>query len=121
MASQLRSDVWDIWGAETSQDLINGRCTLPVVHALSSLQEDSCERLQELLRAARESAEHHDEIKVLLAEVGSLRHTTLVIEIYLRRARECLAAAPPLEPAGQGLRTLLDNVSLLATSDDVHQ
>ena len=120
MASQLRSDVWDIWSAEISQDLINGRCTLPVVHALSTLQEESRERLQELLRAARESAEHHDEVRVLLAEAGSLRHTTLVIEVYLRRARECLAATSPLEPAGQALRTLLDKVSLLATSDDAH-
>jgi len=120
MASQLRSDVWDIWSAEISQDLINGRCTLPVVHALSTLQEDGRERLQELLRAARESAEHHDEVRVLLAEAGSLRHTNLVIEVYLRRAREYLAATSPLEPAGQALRTLLDKVSLFATSDDAH-
>jgi hypothetical protein len=56
----------------------------------------------------------------LLAEAGSLRHTTLVIEVYLRRARECLAATSPLEPAGQALRTLLDKFSLLATSDDAH-
>jgi hypothetical protein len=56
----------------------------------------------------------------LLAEAGSLRHTTLVIEVYLRRARECLAATSPLEPAGQALRTLLDKFPLLATSDDAH-
>jgi geranylgeranyl pyrophosphate synthase len=118
MASQLRSDVWDIWGAEISQDLINGKCTLPVIHAMSTLQETSRGRLQELLRVARESAEHHDEVRALLAETGSLRHTILVIEVYLRRAREHLAAASPLEPAGQGLSMLLDKVSLLATSDD---
>lgn len=121
IASQLRSDVWDIWSAETSQDLINGRCTLPVVHALSTLQEESRERLQELLRAARESAEHHDEVRGLLAEAGSLRHTTLVIEVYLRRAREYLAATSPLDPAGQDLRSLLDKVSLLAPSNDAHR
>jgi len=121
MASQLRSDVWDIWSAEISQDLINGRCTLPVVHALSTLREGSRERLQELLRAARDSAEHHDEVRMLLAETGSLSHTTMVIEVYLRRAHEYLAATSPLEPAGQDLRALLDKVSLLATSDDGHQ
>jgi len=121
MASQLRSDVWDIWSAEISQDLINGRCTLPVVHALSTLREESRERLQELLRAARDSAEHHDEVRMLLAETGSISHTTMVIEVYLRRAREYLAATSPLEPAGQDLRMLLDKVSLLATSDDGHQ
>ena len=118
MASQLRSDVWDIWSAETSQDLTNGKCTLPVIHAISTLQETSRGRLQELLRAARESAEHHDEVRALLAETGSLRHTILVMEVYLRRAREHLAAASPLEPAGQGLSMLLEKVSLLATSGD---
>ena len=121
IASQLRSDVWDIWSADASQDLLNGKCTLPVVHALSTLQEDSRERLERLLRAAREPAEHHDDVRALLAECGSLRHTSLVIEVYLRRAREHLAAASPLEPSGQALRALLDNVSLLATSDDAHQ
>jgi hypothetical protein len=70
-----------------------------------------------LLRAARKSAEHHDEVRAVLAETASLRHTILVIEVYLRRAREHLAAASPLEPAGQGLSMLLDKVSLLATSD----
>ena len=121
MASQLRSDVWDIWSAEISQDLTNGRCTLPVVHALSTLREGRRERLQELLSAARDSAEHHDEVRTLLAETGSMSHTTMVIEVYLRRAREYLAATSPLEPAGQDLRTLLDKVSLLATSNDGHQ
>jgi geranylgeranyl pyrophosphate synthase len=121
MASQLRSDVWDIWGAETSKDLLNGRPTLPVVHALSALQAESRGRLQLLLRAARGSAEYHDEVRVLLTESGSISRTTRVIEVYLRRAREHLAAASPLEPAGQALGTLLDKVSLLATSDEAHQ
>jgi geranylgeranyl diphosphate synthase type I len=118
IASQLRSDVRDIWSAEISQDLINGKCTLPVVHAMSSLQDVSRGRLQGLLEAARESAERHDEVRALLAEAGSLRHTTLVIEVYLQRAREHLAAVSPREPAAQALRTLLERISLLATGED---
>jgi geranylgeranyl pyrophosphate synthase len=121
IASQLRSDVWDLYGAEWSRDLINGKCTLPVVHALSTLQGEDRGRLLGLLGAARESAEHHDEVRTLLAATGSIRHTTLVIEVYLRRARDNLAATSPLEPAAQALRTLLDEVSLLATSDDAHR
>jgi geranylgeranyl diphosphate synthase type I len=121
MASQLRSDVWDLCGAEASQDLKNGKRTLPIVHALCVVKGEDQGRLQELLGTARESAEHHDEVRMLLAAAGSIRHTVLVIEVYLRRARYHLAATSPLEPAGQTLRTLLDRVSLLASSEDAHR
>jgi len=121
MASQLRTDVWDLCGAKRSQDLINGRCTLPIIYALSTLQGEERGRLQELLGAARESTEPHEEVRMSLAASGSIRRTTLVIEVYLQRARDYLAAASPLEPAGQDLRTLLDKVSLLSTTGDAHR
>jgi geranylgeranyl pyrophosphate synthase len=37
-AKQLMDDVWDIWGEDPSRDLLNGKRTLPIVHALSTLQ-----------------------------------------------------------------------------------
>ncbi|MGH3147463.1 MAG: polyprenyl synthetase family protein, partial [Rubrobacter sp.] len=106
-ASQFRSDAQDIWAAETSTDLLNGRRTLPVVHALSSLQGEGRERLLGLLGDARGSGERHDEVRALLAEAGSLRYTALVLEAYRHRARKDLAAASPREPAGRDLRRLL--------------
>jgi geranylgeranyl diphosphate synthase type I len=120
-ASQICSDAWDIWSGEMSRDLLNGRRTLPIVHALSTLQGEGRGRLQELLSAARGSAECHDDVRVLLAEAGSLRYTALVIEVYRQQARKHLAAASPREPAGQALRMLLDETSLLATSNDASQ
>jgi len=117
-AGQICSDVGDIWGVGISQDLLNGERTLPIVHALYTLRGASRERLQELLVAARESADYHDEVRTLLAASGSIHYTTLVAEIYLNRARNHLAAASPREPAGEVLRILLDRTSLLPAGDD---
>ena len=113
-ASQICSDIGDIWGEGISRDLLNGKRTLPIVHALYALRGASRERLQELLRVARKSAECHDEVRALLAAAGSIHYTTLVVEIYLQRARDQLAAASPREPAGWALRILLDGTSLLS-------
>ena len=113
-ASQICSDIGDIWGEGISRDLLNGKRTLPIVHALYALRGASRERLQELLRVARKSAEYHDEVRALLAAAGSIHYTTLVVEIYLQRARDQLAAASPREPAGWALRILLDGTSLLS-------
>lgn len=120
-ASQIYSDVQDIWGGEISTDLLNGKRTLPVVHALSALPGERREQLMQLLTAARESAECHDEVRVLLTKARSLRYTVLMLEAYRQRAREHLAAASPREPAGKVLRDLLDGTSLLATSVRAHQ
>jgi geranylgeranyl diphosphate synthase, type I len=113
-ASQICSDIGDIWGEGISRDLLNGKRTLPIVHALYALRGASRERLQELLRVARKSAEYHDEVRALLAAAGSIHYTTLVVEIYLQRARDQLDAASPREPAGWALRILLDGTSLLS-------
>ena len=116
-ASQICSDIGDIWGEGISRDLLNGKRTLPIVHALYALRGASRERLQELLRVARKSAEYHDEVRALLVAAGSIHYTILVVEIYLQRARDQLAAASPREPAGWVLRILLDGTSLLSIDD----
>jgi geranylgeranyl diphosphate synthase type I len=113
IAKQLMNDAWDIWGEGVSQDLLNGKRTLPIVHALSTQRGEQRERLQKLLGAARESAEHHDEVRELLAAAGSVRYTALIIWLYQQRARNHLATASPQEPAGRELWMLLDRVSLL--------
>jgi geranylgeranyl pyrophosphate synthase len=119
-ASQICSDVGEIWGPEISRDLLCGKRTLPVVHALSTLPGESRERLQELLGAARGSAEYHDEVRALLAAAGSVHYTALVVEVYRQRARNHLAAASPREPAGRALRVLLDRASLLSMGEDAN-
>jgi geranylgeranyl pyrophosphate synthase len=113
IAKQLINDAWDIWGEDESQDLLNGKRTLPIVHALSVLRGEQRERLQNLLAVARESAQHHDEVRSLLAAAGSVRFTALIVWLYQQRALRHLSAASPQGPTGQELRMLLDQASLL--------
>jgi geranylgeranyl pyrophosphate synthase len=117
IAKQLVSDVWDIWAEDCSQDLLNGKRTLPIVHALSVLRGEQRKRLQKLLAAARESAAHHDKVRALLATAGSVRYTALIVWLYQQRAQDHLAVAAPREPAGRELRVLLDQVSLLPQAE----
>jgi geranylgeranyl pyrophosphate synthase len=112
-AKQLINDVWGIWGEGASRDLLNGKRTFPIVHALSTLGGEQRERLRKLLVAARESAERHDEVRALLAAAGSVRYTALIVWHYQQRAHNHLAAASPQEPAARELRMLLDGASLL--------
>jgi hypothetical protein len=70
-------------------------------------------RLQGLLAAARESREHHDGVRELLAEAGSLRYTALIVWLYQQQARSHLASGSPCEPAARGLYKLLDQASIL--------
>jgi geranylgeranyl diphosphate synthase type I len=113
IAKQLINDVWGIWGEGTSQDLLNGRRTFPIVHALSTLRGEQREQLRKLLALARESAEHHDEVRTLLAAAGSVRYTALIVWVYQQQARKYLAAASPQGTVGRELRMLLDQASLL--------
>jgi geranylgeranyl pyrophosphate synthase len=112
VAKQLITDVWDIWRKDCSQDLLTGKRTLPIVHALYTLRGKQRARLQKLLALARESAEHHEEVRTLLAEAGAVRYTALIVWLYQQRARKYLATASPKERAGHELRVLLDQASL---------
>ena len=113
-ARQLITDLWDIWANDASRDLGNGKRTLPIVHALCVLQGQQRERLRELLAAARESAEHHDEVRAVLEATGSVRYTALIVRLHQRQARNHLAAACPEGPAGRELHALLDLATLPA-------
>ena len=113
IAQQLINDAQDIWGHKRGQDLSNGKRTLPVVHALSTLGGERRERLQKLLAAASEFREHHDGVRAFLAEAGSLRYTALIVWLYQQQARSHLASASPREPAARELYKLLDQASIL--------
>jgi Polyprenyl synthetase len=110
-AGQICSDVRDIWDGGVGRDLLNGKRTLPIAHALHTLRGASRERLRGLLGAARESVECHDEVRGLLAAAGAAHYASLVAEVYRQRARAALSAASPLEPAGRDLLALLDAAS----------
>ncbi len=118
IAKQLISDVWGIWGEDASRDLLNGKRTLPIVYALSTLPGEQCKQLRKLLVAACESAEHHDEVRALLAAAGSVRYTALIVWLYQQQARNHLVTASPQGPAGGELHMLLDQASLLSQREE---
>jgi geranylgeranyl diphosphate synthase, type I len=117
-AKQLINDVRGIWGEDISQDLFNGRRTLPVVHALSTLRGEQREKLLRLLALSRESAEHHAGVRALLAGAGSVRYTAKIVWLHQQQARTNLAAASPRGAAGRELGAMLDRVSLLPRSGE---
>lgn len=113
VARQLVNDVHGIWGQAVSQDLLNGRRTFPVVHALTVLDRDRREELLRLLVLARESAGRHDEVRAMLTAAGSVRYTASIVWLHREQARKHLAAARPGEPAGRELEMLLYGLSVL--------
>lgn len=112
-AIQILSDVRDIWHAPVSQDLLNGKRSLPVAQALAATTGRERQELLALLDAARRSGDCHGEARRLLARAGALRSCGLVVELYRRRALAALARANPLPPAAARLRALADELTLL--------
>ena len=113
VAKQLINDVHGIWGEAVSQDLLNGRRTFPVVHALTVLDEDRREELRSLLALAREPHRRHDGARAVLEVAGSVRYTASMVWLHRERARRYLAAAFPEEPARRELESLLNSLSIL--------
>lgn len=117
VAKQLINDVHGIWGEAASQDLLNGRRTFPVVHALTVLDGDRREELRSLLALAREPQRRHDGVRAVLEATGSVRYTASMVWLHRERARRHLAAAFPEEPAGRELESLLDGLSILPKAE----
>ena len=118
VAMQLINDMHGVWSEAASQDLLNGRPTFPIVHALTVLDADRRGRLLRLLALARESEEHHDAVRAMLTEAGSARYADAIVWLYRERARKHLAAASPRGSAGRELWTLLDGISALPRAAD---
>ena len=115
--AQIGSDLGDIFDPGGSRDLLNGKLTLPIVHALTVLKDRDREAFLRLLDSARQSIEPHEEARKVLMRAGSVRYTALVIEVYRQKALSHLAAAPVsgggfAGHAGKALRSLVDGISL---------
>jgi geranylgeranyl pyrophosphate synthase len=111
---QIASDVGDLY-RRPSRDLLNGKRTLPVVHALTRLDHRERGRLERLLESG--DATKQDQIRAAVERAGSLVFSALVVETYRRRALASLRAAAPRAPAGAQLGRLADWMSLLEQRD----
>jgi len=115
VAAQILSDMGDLSGPSPSQDLLNGKRTLPVAHGLASRAPDRRSRLLELLDRAQRSPDAHDEVRRALSRSGSFAYTALVTCYYRERALRRLEQAKPLEPGARDLRALLNELASLAS------
>ncbi len=111
---QIASDLGDVFNPEGSRDLLNGKLTLPIVHALTVLKGRAREEFSRLLASARVFAALHEDARNVLIRAGSVRYTALVVEVYRQRALAHLSAAGAGGPAGEALRSLAGGLSLAA-------
>jgi geranylgeranyl pyrophosphate synthase len=110
VAGQLASDLHDIWRGP-GQDLVTGKRTLPIVHALGCLKDGDRDRFVEALRSSGESAEARAVAKALMVKAGSISYVALVIEVQRRKGLRFLEGAPLARDALEDLRALIDRVS----------
>lgn len=116
-ATQIASDVGDLWRGE-QLDLINGTKTLPVAHALKKLDAEGRTRFLELLEQCRIDTRMCEEITRTMRDVGSLRFSLVVVEVYRQRALRLLAAADPLPEAEEVLREYIESIRILETEEE---
>lgn len=110
-AGQLASDCYDLFQASHSRDLANGTRTLPIALHLERHTGTERERFLMLLAQARHDKEAREAVRHCLRAAGELRRCAFVVEVYCQRALRALQQAQPLEPAGSGLRAMIDGMS----------
>jgi heptaprenyl diphosphate synthase len=110
-AGQIATDATDLTRTP-SQDLLTGKRTLPIAHALRAADGAQRVRLLALLEQARRSPDCHPEVLDELVRAGSFRFTSLVIEAYRAQAMTFLDAARPIGQAGKDLREMTHLISL---------
>jgi geranylgeranyl pyrophosphate synthase len=116
-AAGLADDTADVWLGEPSRDLLNGKRTLPVAHALQTLSGQDREQLVDLLDEATQDVGAHDAVRAALLEAGSLRYAVLVVGIYRQRALRALERAAALEGPRRHLAAYLDRVFVARFAD----
>lgn len=111
-ALQIASDVDDLLGDAPSRDLLNGKVTLPLAHALESGQPEERAAVADLLAEAPDSADARALVHARLRACGSLVYTALVVGTYSRQALAALTRAGLDGPEGRRLRELAEAARL---------
>lgn len=117
IAFQLVDDLLDLTGDEQmgkprGTDVVEGKMTLPLIHALTLLHGPPRRRLAHVLNHFHEGL--WDELLDLLDRAGSLGYTRLLVDMHLDRARAIIAA----QPAGSVRDTLVEIIEALRDRRD---
>lgn len=106
-AIQIRSDVQEIWSDVPSRDMANGKRTLPVIYALTTLDEPGKARLRELMG----DPARKPELVALLGTIGAASYCDLRIQMYGAQALMALSRLDIDEQAHAELRELVAGLS----------
>jgi hypothetical protein len=112
----ISTDCHDLFIAERSHDLSAAKYTLPIALYLERQGERSRIEFLALLDQARHDEGAQAEVRRHLLATGVLRRCALIVAVHCARARRLLAEARPLEPAGNALQRLVDNVSFVPST-----
>jgi geranylgeranyl pyrophosphate synthase len=112
-ANQISSDLGELCSSPPIHDLVTGKLSVTIAHALSALPDQEQERLRLLLDAVAVDVDSHGEVQALLQAAGSIQYTALIVEVYRQRALAALERAAPMGDSGGRLYALADDLSLL--------
>lgn len=103
IAFQIRDDALSIIGEEQElgkpvyNDIREGKKTLPIIYALSRLDEDARERLRSVLGKKDATQDELREAAELVKKSGAIDYAVKLAEEYARRAKAALAVLPENE------------------------
>ena len=112
-AAQLASDVHDTFHLDPSPDLLNGRATLPVTHALSVLRGGELHQLREVLQQCRDDPSAHGRARALLLRSGGLRMAAIAVQVKVQRATRLIRELGLAEEATSKLGECIGSLSML--------
>jgi geranylgeranyl pyrophosphate synthase len=118
VASQLRSDCRDIFGAALSRDLRNGTRTAPVVMRLEQLEEFERAGFLDRVERAGTGGSGLDVLRQELIDSKILDEVATLIELHCQAARQLLEVDAPLNRGAAGLRAMIDELSMLGSAQN---
>ncbi len=112
---QIRDDIFDYYdnadiGKPRGNDMLEGKLTLPVIHALNTSADDEMKRLA--LRVKKREATHEDITRLVnfTKEAGGIVYADSVMHDFARRGREIAVRMAGTSPVGEALTEYLHYV-----------
>jgi geranylgeranyl pyrophosphate synthase len=88
IASQIADD---ILGVTQQNDIIEHKITLPVIYALSQIDNENCHQLEQAFQRPHTAVLEPDKIRGLLFSSGAIQYATIKMELYKQRAQDILS------------------------------
>lgn len=118
VASQLRSDCRDLYGAHGSRDLANRTRTAPIAMRLEQLEGGERSLFLERLEAARKGGVALAALRRELADNEILEDMATLIELYCEAARQLAKQEAASNQGCAGLQELIDETSMLGPAGE---